>query len=181
MRIVKIECPSESEQRKFEQDQHQAACDEIAGHGRFIVNLFAAQKNTGSGEEDEPWRAEMRDPSSKKDPRCGTTGRQSGKDADVVNGHHHHDRPSNNVHRSTALPGGRNHHSLFTFGTRLPRTSRYVLSHSYASDKRWTNGTVSDFEYTPRLAMIGLFQSPDHGRSRRSYSCFFSGGFSSFF
>jgi hypothetical protein len=60
--------------------------------------VFAGiEEDAGSGQEDEGWGAEMRDPSSEEDSGSGATGGQAGVYADVIDGHDDHDGAADHV------------------------------------------------------------------------------------
>jgi hypothetical protein len=58
------------------------------------------QKDRDAREKDETGGAEIRDPSREKDVGRNAAGGNSGKDADVIDGHQHHNGASGNVNRT---------------------------------------------------------------------------------
>src|SRR5207237_9839354 len=64
--------------------------------GQVFSPPYVAER-ARTDEENERGRAEVRHPPSEKNPRRGTTGGESGIDADVIDRHQDHDRTANQI------------------------------------------------------------------------------------
>ncbi len=99
VREIEIEGPRHAEKCEFEEDEPEAADQQIARD----VGVFAAvEEDAGSGEEDEGGRAEMRDPAGEEDSWCGASGRKARINSHVIDGHEDHDGAADEVDRLNA-------------------------------------------------------------------------------
>ncbi len=104
---VEVEGPGETEDCEFEEDEPEATEDQEARN----VSVFAGvEEDAGSGEEDEGWGAEMRDPSSEEDSGSGAAGGQAGVHAYVIDGHDDHDGAADDVDGRDTGDGGRSYY-----------------------------------------------------------------------
>src|SRR5206468_4510699 len=87
---VEVECPRDTNHDQLEEDEHEAARDQIACKRACVRELPAIQKRACARKEHERWGAEVGDPPCEED-ACGrAAGGLSGIHADVIDRHQHH-------------------------------------------------------------------------------------------
>src|SRR6266850_429866 len=96
---VEVEGPADANHRQLEQHEPDTADEQET---RQIAVLPTIEESARASEKDESRRDEVRHPACKENPRRGTTGRESGIDADVVDRHQDHDRTPNQIDRRDA-------------------------------------------------------------------------------